>query len=473
MSIFEYFKVFANFAEISKIPRESGSEKAVSDFIADWARGLSLDVTQDEIGNLIIKKPATAGYEDRDALILQAHLDMVCEKRAGSEHDFSKDPICLEVNGDWLSAKDTTLGADNGIGVALAMSILEAEDIKHPPLEAVFTVCEETDFSGAAAVDMSLLKASRMINLDHACEREVLVGSCGGVGVEFNMPIKRIADIPSGLRAYRVSLGGLVGGHSGEDIHRGRANAILLMLRLLEATELPLVSIEGGTSRLAIPREASAVVLTDDRQALKNALRKSEAVFREEYPTELGLGISAEETDSLLPPLDGDSLQRLRLVLRTYPNGIVRMFDSMTGVVESSDNVGIVETKSDCISMVSEIRGAYTSTTADILETIKVIANSVGAEVETFAAYSPWTSKNKSPLRELAISTYENMYGRSMTPIAVHAGLECGFFAAANPELDIISLGADCENFHSPEERVSISSVLRLYDFLTELLSKL
>lgn len=469
----EESKLFADFIEISKIPRDSGSEKAVSEYIADRARGLGLEVASDELSNLIIRKPASPGRESRGAVMLQAHLDMVCEKSSESDHDFSKDPIEVIKDGDWLRANGTTLGADNGMGVAMALGILESPSLIHPPLEVVFTVREETDFAGAKEIDKSALKATRMINLDHACESEVIVGSCGGKGVSFNLPIKREPEIPAGFRPYRISINGLTGGHSGEDIHRGRANAIILALRLAEMSGLPFISIDGGSSRLAIPREASVILLSDDPSAIERLTSEAEALFRREYATDVNLAIAFDVTDCAYAPLDAESLMNIRACLRFYPNGIVRMSDAMPGIVESSDNVGIVQTGESCIRMVSEIRGAYISSISDILDSIGLLADMTGASVDTFAEYMPWSSRPDSALRDKAVTTYESMYARSMTPIAVHAGLECGFFATQNPDLDIISIGPDCMNFHSPEERVSISSAIRVYDFLAQLLSEL
>ena len=473
MSITENSRVFAHFAELSKYPRESANEKAVSDYIKGWAEGLGLDVAQDDLWNLIIKKPASAGYEGKDPVIIQAHTDMVCEKNAGSSHDFSKDPIELVVDGDWLHAKDTTLGADNGIGVALAMTMLEDDSLAHPPLEVVFTVQEETTFEGADGVDKSGLKATRMINLDHAVEDQIIVGSCGGVGVNFTMPITRSADDFNGFDAYKINLSGLKGGHSGEDIHRGRGNAFLLVLRLVEAAACPLVSIDGGTNRLAIPRECSAVILSNDKAKLAKVVAECEKVLKKEYHTAPELCVSVEPATAEFSPLTEESFNRLRAALRTYPNGIVSMFGDMEGVVESSDNVGIIETSEGSIKMVSEIRGAYTSKVDDILETIRALAVVTNAEVDTFAPYVPWEFVADSALRMTAVDTFEEMYGKKMEMLAVHAGLECGFFAAAKPRLDIIAIGPDCENFHSPEERVSISSTERVCDYLKNLLAKL
>ena len=304
-------KVLKLFSEISKIPRESGNEKAISDWIKAWAEERNLHVTQDEIYDLIIKKPASSGFEDHPAVLMQAHTDMVCEKNSDSTHDFAEDPIELEFDGEWIrSASGTTLGADDGIGVAAALAVLDDDELQHPPLEVVFTVQEETTFAGASGVDISGCEAMRMINLDHADERELIVGSCGGTGAEFTMPLEREAGIPAGMKAFRIRLTGLQGGHSGEDIHRGRGNAISLLLRLLEASELRVVSIHGGTNRLAIPREAEAVVLAENEDATNRCVSDAKAIFRKEYSGAApDLDITLEVEAEAEPPLTDDSFR--------------------------------------------------------------------------------------------------------------------------------------------------------------------
>lgn len=464
-------RVLRIFEKLNTYPRESGNEKAVSDYIAAWAAGKGFEVTQDEYMNLIIRKPATDGYEDRDPVILQAHMDMVCEKNSDSSHDFSRDHIALKVEGDWLMSDcGTSLGADDGIGVAAAMAILEDEDAQHPALEVVFTVEEETSFAGAENVDISTLKATRMINLDHACENEVIAGSCGGTGVEFTMPLERCSDFAGDAKAYRITVTGLMGGHSGEDIHRGRGNAITLLIRLLENPAFKVVSISGGTNRLAIPREASAVVLAESREAAVEAVNSAKASFRREY------GAVAPDLDIIIgdadfaPPLTDESFAKIAAAVRLYPNGIVSMNGSFENTVESSDNIGIISTEGDVLSLTSEIRGAYRTTVDSIAATIDALAGLLGAEVRYFNGYVPWEYKDESAMKELAIKVYGELRGETMNCIALHAGLECGFFAEKKPELDIISIGPDCIYFHSPQERASIPSILRFYDFLKELL---
>ena len=467
-------EVLKLFSEISKIPRESGNEKAVSDWIKKWAGERGLEAAQDDIWNLIIKKPASAGCEDHPPVLLHAHLDMVCEKNSDSGHDFSKDPIELEFDGEWIrAANGTTLGADDGIGVAAAMAVLDDDALKHPPLEVVFTVQEETTFDGAANVDISSCEAMRMINLDHADEREIILGSCGGTGVEFTMPLDREDEIPEGMKSFNIRLSGLKGGHSGEDIHLGRGNAISLLLRLLEAPELKTVSIHGGTNRLAIPREAEAVVLAADEDTVNRCVSYAKAVFRKEYSgsaPDLDIEIKAAEAEA---PLTDESFAKIASVIRLYPNGIVQMNGSLEGLVESSDNIGIVSTDGDVLKLTSEVRGAYKTTVDDIVKTIEALKEMVGAETYYFGGYVPWEFAGESEMRKLAVSTYKELFGGEMKELALHAGLECGFFAEKRPGMDIIAIGPDCRYFHSPEECVRVESVAHFYELLKAVLAKL
>ena len=462
------------FAQLSQIPRESGNEKAVSDWIRGWAEERSLQVKQDEIWNLVIKKNASQGYEDHPAVLMQAHIDMVCEKDRDSTHDFAKDPIELDFDGEWIQSADgTTLGADNGIGVAAAMAILDDDTLAHPPLEVVFTVQEETTFAGAETVDVSDCKAMQMINLDHADERELIVGSCGGTGVEFTMPLAREEEAPQGFEVFHIRLTGMQGGHSGEDIHRGRGNAISLLLRFLENPGLKVISMTGGTNRLAIPREAEAIVLMESRQAMEQCAAEAKAVFRKEYNGAApDLDIIIEEADAA-EPLTQESFRKLAAAIRLYPNGIAQMNGNLEGLVESSDNIGIISTEGDVLKLTSEVRGAYQTTVDDLVKTIEALANLLGADTRYFNAYVPWEFAADSKLRPMAIETYKELFGGEMKQLALHAGLECGFFAEKKPGIDLISIGPDCQFFHSPKERVRAESIEHFYELLKEILRKL
>lgn len=469
--------VLCIFEQLSRIPRESGHEQEVSDRIKDWAQKEGLEVSQDDLWNLVICKQASPGYGDHPPVMLQAHIDMVCEKDSDSTHDFSKDPILLKIEDDWItSATGTTLGADNGIGVAAAMAILKSTELKHPPLEVVFTVQEETTFAGAENIDVSGLKSRRLINLDHSDEHELIVGSCGGVGVEWTMPLKRNSSSPEDQKLYRLRLSGLKGGHSGEDIHRGRGNAIVLLMRALEQLQLPVTDIRGGSNRLAIPREAEATVYSADEVTLQKTISELEETLRKELAdagSDLMIACDPTEGSDPIPPLDGESLSRIAAIIRLYPNGIVNMNGSLEGVVESSDNIGIISTEDDRLRLVSEIRGGHQSSVEDIQKTIDLLAVLFSAKASYFNAYVPWEFAADSAMRTLATNTYRELFGEEMRQLALHAGLECGFFAKKIPGMDIISIGPDCENFHSPKERVRISSIERFYEFLTTLLARL
>ena len=468
-------KVLNLFRELSQIPRESEHEEAVSNWIKGWAEERGYETYQDEIYDLIIKKPASPGYEDHPAVMIQAHMDMVCEKNADSNHNFETDPIELVIDGEWLTANGTTLGADNGIGVATLMAILDDKSLPHPQIEAIFTSQEETTFAGAETVDLSRCSGTRLINLDHANEKEYIVGSCGGIGAEFTMELAREAAVPTDLKAYHIRLTGMMGGHSGEDIHRGRGNAISLLFRLLESPGISLVCARGGTNRLAIPREAEAIVMAESDEAIEAIVAASKATFRKEYSTTApDLDILCEPAEAPFAPLTADALKCLAAVVRLYPNGIVQMNgDFQDTVVESSDNIGIISVDEKGLSLTSETRAAYTSTVEDIQKSIDALAMFAGAKVEYFTYYAPWEFTTDCKIGPLAVETYTELYGEGAKMIAVHAGLECGFFAEKKPGLDMVSIGPDCKSFHSPDERVRIESVTHTYEVLKALLAKL
>lgn len=474
------------FEKISRIPRESGDEKAVSDWILSWAMEKGLEALQDPVYNLIIKKPASAGYEKAEPVILQAHMDMVCEKNPDSCHDFKKDPILLKKEGDWLmSACGTSLGADNGIGMACGMAILADDSLKHPPLEVIFTVEEETTFRGADGLMSSSFESKRMINLDHAQEDELIAGSCGGTGALFTMPLAWEEEALQGYEAFELKVCGLKGGHSGEDIHRGRGNAIQLLMRVLQkAVSIggKVVSVYGGTNRLAIPREATALVLIKDSDALKRLALEMKAVLKKEFGNSApGLDVAAKRIEAAqmpesgLRPLKNGEIEKMAAVVRLIPDGVITMSGDFPGLVNSSSNLGILRAlpESGALSITCEIRGLYGSMVEDTKDRMKELAAVFGAEIQFFAGYVSWEYRSDSELRKAALHLYEEMFGRKMAVSTVHAGLECGMFVEKEPEMDIISIGPSCQYFHSPMERVSVPSVRLFYGFLTVLLARL
>ncbi len=481
--------VFRYFEKISAIPRNSGKEKAISDYIYRWALSKGLSAIQDETNNVIIKKPASKGYEEAAPVLLQAHMDMVCEKLSSSSHNFETDPILFKVDGDMLTAAGgTTLGADNGIGVAYCLALLEGSELLHPPLEVLLTVEEESTFRGVNSVSPEHFMAKRLINLDHAVEGEVLAGSCGGQGVRVNLPVeilnsKEQCELMLSSTTLSLHVKGLPGGHSGEDIHRGFGSAIQLMLRILFESQrnysASLSMFAGGTSRLAIAREARATVHLNKGQVseYQGFLKQMEEVFRKEYEgvaPHLQVTVLEEEpTASEITILRQDSFRKLLNFLVLFPDGIQQMNGAIPGVVESSINMGIVELKKGSLNITAEMRYGLKSTGHNIENKIEAICHTFQASQEFFSEYAPWPYYAHSELRNKAMQVFESLYGYPMKATVVHAGIECGCLLERMPYLDAISIGPNCWNFHSPTERMSISSVERCWKFLTTLLETL
>lgn len=470
-------RVFYHFYQICQIPHPSGGEKRLSDFILDWALAQGLEAKQDAVNNVFIRKPASPGYESAPGVMLQAHLDMVCEKNEESGHDFTKDPISWAIEGDILSTGGrTTLGADDGIGVAYAMAILEDKALLHPELEVLFTVSEESDFTGAENFDMSWMKADNLINLDHSSDSEILSGSCGGMDAEIRLPVQPQA-LPDGYITCTVSISGLKGGHSGEDIHRGHGNANSLLGRFLaEAGKrftYGISSIKGGSYRLAIPREARAdlSLSASDYEKLSELSRELSEVFRGELQeTSTSLQITVEQVESAGTQVLPDPIITLLLLA---PDGICQMNEVLTGLVDTSDNLGELHMDDREFRMVFEIRSAQDSLRYYIYEKMKCLSSLVGAECSTAIEYASWHFRAQSELRNTAVRVYRELFESEPSILTVHAGLEVGCFFETKPTLDAISLGPNCWNFHSPSEMVSISSVRKSYQFLCAVLKAL
>lgn len=474
-------RVFYNFAKLSEIPRPSFKEQRVSDFLMDWAAEHDLEAVQDHKWNVFIRKPATPGYENAPAVMLQAHTDMVCEKAAGVEHDFDKDPIYLELEGDILSTGGrTTLGADDGIGVAYAMAILEADDIPHPPLEVLFTTAEEEDLSGAQEVDASGFKARMLINIDNSAERELLAGSCGGMGVEVRLPAD-LREIPKGFTAYEVVVSGLPGGHSGEDIHRGYGNANVLLGRFMmecqNAIPCYLGSITGGSFRLAIPRDAKAILLIPAHkgQEIQAITKQMREIFKTEYEIPApDLSFTCEKVEfEGKEAVSPEGLKRLLCGIILSPNGISEMNNAVAGVVESSDNMGEIRLEKDRFVIIYEIRASFESTRRYIYKKIETLTELLGGTCKCFAEYPSWAFNPESKLRKLTAYIYQREFGEEMKTLVVHCGLECGCLFPKMPGLDAISIGPDCSGLHSPQESLSVSSSDRVYRLIREILAEI
>ncbi|MEA5042897.1 MAG: beta-Ala-His dipeptidase [Oscillibacter ruminantium] len=472
-------RVFYHFKQICDIPRGSGNEKELSDYILGWAKGLGLDAEQDVHRNVLIRKAATSGFEGAPTVMLQAHLDMVCEKAEGVTHDFLKDPIDWVIEGDVLSTGGkTTLGADDGIGVALAMAVLEDADLRHPALEVLFTSCEEADFSGAEGFDTTRMEASRLINLDNTDESVIVCGSCGGMQVDFHLPVKA-EPVPAGWSAYRLCVSGLQGGHSGEDIHRGRGNANILLARLLMAAEeccaFYLSSIRGGSFRLAIPRDAEAVLWLDASRLAEVQTRFAalEAAFRAELPATAEL-VKVELTAASAVRL-GAKPDGIITALVLIPDGIQQMNEVLTGLVDTSDNLGEVylDLNREELHLVLEIRSAQTSLGEYLFRRMERLAHTLGGSCRWSVVYPSWDFRPASKLRQIYADAYTALRGNAPTFLTVHAGLEVGYFFQTKPQLDAISIGPDCWDFHSPTESLRISSVENVYSCLCSALASM
>ncbi|WP_283606897.1 beta-Ala-His dipeptidase [Faecalispora anaeroviscerum] len=470
-------RVFYHFYQISQIPHGSGNEKAISDFILGWSRNLGLEAEQDTYNNLLIRKKASRGLENAPGIMLQAHMDMVCEKDTEVDHDFTKDPIDWVIEGDTLSSGGkTTLGADDGIGVALAMAILEDNALQHPPLEVLFTTMEEEDLSGAENFDTSQMNSVYLFNLDHVNDREILCGSCGGMQADIRIPVT-FGTVSEDWRSYRISVSGLKGGHSGEDIHRGHGNANILLARMLMAIEsccdFRLGYIQGGSFRLAIPREAEAVVWLDPANSESVRLKLSEL----ETDIRAELAVTSQNVKVSISPVKADpwgiepacAINALVLV----PDGIYQMNEMLTGLVDTSDNLGEVYLSEQELHFVIEIRSARNSLRTYLFQRMERLASLLGGTCHGSNAYPSWEFHPKSELRELCGRIYEENYHEKPAFLTVHAGLEVGCLSATRPNIDAVSIGADCWDFHSPSETVRISSVKKVFEYLCKVLAKI
>lgn len=468
------------FETIAHIPHPSHHLEQITAFVVDFGKKLELETLVDETGNVIIKKPATPGMENCKKVVLQAHLDMVPQKNANVDHDFTKDPLQLIIDGDWVKANNTTLGSDNGIGVASILAVLQANNLKHGPIEGLFTADEETGMYGAFGLKPGFLDGEILINTDSEEEGELFVGCAGGMDMTAIFQYKNINEIPEGDIAIKVSLTGLKGGHSGVDIHLGRYNANKLLFRFLKTAvaeyEARLSWVSGGTLRNAIPREAFAIVtipnqLKDDFMEL---VADFEKIFKDENGTiEPNLTFNAEETDlpkTLLPEEMQDDLINAVVGVR---NGVARMNPAMPGVVESSSNLAIVQTEEGkatvCILLRSSLE-TMKEALASSLESVFVLA---GAKVEFSGSYPGWEPNPDSPILKTMKSVYQNLYGKEPEINVIHAGLECGIIGAVYPGMDMISFGPTLKFPHSPDEKVNIPSVERYWNYMVAVLENI
>lgn len=471
-------RVFYYFEELAGIPHGSGNTRQISDWLTEFAREHHLEWEQDASGNVIIRKPASAGYENAPMVILQGHCDMVCEKTPGSAHDFARDGLKLGVDGDDIYAEETTLGGDDGIAVAYMMAILEDDTLAHPALEAVVTVDEEIGLLGAAAMDTSVLKGKMLLNLDSEEEGILTVSCAGGMTSVMELPVGR--DEVSGVW-YQVEISGLQGGHSGAEIHKNRANANILMGRLLHGLDLrmdfALAELEGGNKDNAIPRScvAQIVIGSDGEETLYGYLETMQENFRKEYAgSEKEISVTARKTGSgAVPVLNPVSMQKALFFLMNLPDGVQKMSAQIPGLVETSLNLGILKLHPAVLEAVSGVRSSVGSAKDALGEKLEYLTEFLGGEYHAQGGYPAWEYQADTPLQKLAVSTYEELFHKTPKVEAIHAGLECGLFYEKIPGLDSISFGPDMKHIHTTEERLSISSTERTYRYLRKLLENI
>ncbi len=470
-------KVFKYFNEISQIPRGSDDEKGVSDYLTKFGKDRNLETIQEPCLNVIIKKPATPGYEHIPAVILQGHMDMVCVKTEGSNHDFLKDPIELWVDGDFLRAKETTLGADNGIAVAMALAILDSNDLQHPALEVLCTIAEETGMDGAGNLNPANISGKTLINIDSEEEGTLLASCAGGVNNIVSLPIvweKAQKDVYK-----KLTIKGLLGGHSGIEIIKNRANAIKLMARVLRALEglnIEVTAVSGGEKMNAITKFCHATIGFDaaSSDAVEAKLKEMEGIFQNEFAAaDPGIFFEFNAVENPAKVYSNKTLTQFVNFLRLLPNGVQTMNHVIKGLVESSNNIGVLETKEDVIMMNNAVRSSVKSLKAELNDRIKILAELNGATSELVADYPEWAFQIESPIRDLMKSVYMEMTGKELLVDAIHAGLECGLLTEKVGNIDMVSLGPNLYDVHTPEEKLSISSTERVYTFLVEVLKKM
>lgn len=468
-------RVFQFFEELCAIPHGSGHTKAASDWLMDFAHRRGLEAWQDELNNVVIVKAATPGYEGSGAVILQGHMDMVCEKAPDCVKNMEREGLDLVAEGDVVYARGTTLGGDDGIAVAMALAVLDADDIPHPRLEAVFTVDEEIGMLGAVGMDASMLQGRRMINLDSESEGVFTVSCAGGNRTRCDLPICR--EDYSGER-LALTVGGLQGGHSGVEIDKGRGNACLLLGRVLNAcrgeTGLRLVSVNGGLKDNAIPREASAVIATEDPGTVKEACARLAAVLKNEYRvTDPQVYVSACPAEFDEIPMDETSTNRVTAFLTCAPNGIQAMSPDIQGLVQTSLNLGSLTTKEETVSAVFCVRSSLDSQKQMLVERLECLTGALGGHVSVSGDYSGWAYRQDSPLRDLLTRVFVEQYGRAPKIEAIHAGVECGIFAGKLAGLDCVSLGPDLTEIHTCREKLHVGSVQRVWAMLLETLKRM
>ncbi|HDC4272191.1 TPA: cytosol nonspecific dipeptidase [Enterobacter cloacae] len=464
------------FAKICSIPHPSYHEEQLAEHIMGWAKEKGLHAERDQVGNILIRKPATAGMENRKPVVLQAHLDMVPQKNNDTVHDFTKDPIQPYIDGDWVKARGTTLGADNGIGMASALAVLADDNVQHGPLEVLLTMTEEAGMDGAFGLQANWLQADILINTDSEEEGEIYMGCAGGIDFISTLPLSREA-VPAGFQTFKLTLKGLKGGHSGGDIHLGLGNANKLLARFLAGhaaeLDLRLVDFNGGTLRNAIPREAFATVAVPAAKA--DELKKLSSVYLDILKNELSakeknLTVVLESVSTDNAALTTPSRDTFIQLLNATPNGVIRNSDVAKGVVETSLNVGVVTMGDDSAEIICLIRSLIDTGKEYVVSMLESLGTLAGAKTSAKGSYPGWQPDASSPVMALVRETYQRLFNSTPNIQVIHAGLECGLFKKPYPNMDMVSIGPTITGPHSPDEQVHIESVGHYWTLLTELL---
>lgn len=466
-------EVFGYFEDICKIPHGSGNLDMIADYCINFAKQHNLDYYHDKYNNVIIRKPATKGYENAQPVILQGHLDMVCEKEKGIEIDFVIDPISPYADGDFIRAKGTTLGADNGIAVAMILSLLADNELKHPPIEAFFTADEETGMDGAFGIDIAYLEGHRLLNLDSEYEGVIMCGCAGGIDAINTVPVE-YEEVKMEMATVEIS--GLKGGHSGVEIDKGRANSNILMARLLYdiCPISRIVSLQGGSRETAIAAHTKAIIAFDSEVAdkIERDIYNSIEVFENEYSVtddEMKITFSLEDENNIRA-LTSKSTENICRLLISMPDGVQTMSPDMHGLVQTSVNLGIMELKEGDFEFTNTIRSSIETQKKWLVDKISAIVRFAGGDTKAVGDYPGWPFNPKSELKDIILKTYKEVTGKDATVEAVHAGMECGIFFDKIKDLDCVSIGPDMWDVHTPNEHLSISSTQRTYEVLKKVL---
>lgn len=469
-------QVWKHFVDICAIAHPSRHEEQLRNHIVQFAQKNHIEHVVDGVGNVILRKPAVKGMETRKGIILQAHMDMVPQKNSDKEFDFLKDGIEALIDGEWVTANGTTLGADNGMGLAAALAFFEDDTLEHGPIEALFTMNEEAGMEGAFGLKPGLLKGDILINLDSETEGELFVGCAGGMDASATFVYKE-EKTPQGVKAYKIEIKGLKGGHSGMEIILQRGNSNKMMFRLLKILSdkygIRISSVQGGNMRNAIPREAEAVVIVpaDKTAGFEKEIEQYTAICKEELAaTDAGFSIKASAADVPASVMDKDTQDKLIKAIYACPNGVMRMSDDMPGLVETSTNLAIVESKNGKVEVKALLRSSVNSAKADLGEIMRCVFELAGATFQSGGGYDGWKPNMKSPILNTMKQAYKDLYGKEPKISAIHAGLECAIIGGPYPHLDLISFGPTISYPHSPDEKVEIASVQKFWDFLVHVM---